>query len=165
MVTLISKQRGRLRGRGAGGGRAPRADAETFARYALLGIYVGFIPVGLGLLWYPFLRRLGPRGLRFILALTVGLLLFLLFDTVAEALELIATTPGVFGGAPLVFLVALLAFGLLVAVAQGPQGAASAGACRWPTGSRWASGCTTWARGWRSARPSRWARRRWARSW
>jgi len=38
----------------------------------------------------------------------VGLLIFLLFDTVAEALELVAATLGVFGGAPLVFLVALL---------------------------------------------------------
>ena len=50
------------------------------------------------------------------LSLTIGLLVFLLFDTVAEALNIIATTPGVFGGAPLIFLVALLAFGALVAV-------------------------------------------------
>ena len=28
---------------------------------ALLGIYVGVIPVSLGMLWLPFLRRLGPQ--------------------------------------------------------------------------------------------------------
>ena len=46
-------------------------------RYALIGTYVGVIPVALGLLWYPFLRRLGTAGMNFVLALTVGLLAFL----------------------------------------------------------------------------------------
>jgi zinc transporter ZupT len=101
---------------------SPQPNAATFGRYALLGIYVGFIPVGLGLLWYPFLRRLGRGGMQAVLSLTVGLLIFLLFDTIAEALELIATTPGVFGGAPLVFLVALLAFGALLAVGARGKG-------------------------------------------
>lgn len=95
----------------------PSSSVATFGRYALLGIYVGFIPVSLGLLWYPFLRRLGRGGRQAGLSLTVGLLIFLLFDTGAAALELIATTPGVFGGAPLVFLVALLA--ILVAALAG----------------------------------------------
>jgi len=80
----------------------PRPTLNTVLRYALLGIYVGVIPVALGLLWHPFLRRLGRAGLQAILSLTVGLLVFLLVDTLAEALELVAQTPGVFGGAPLV---------------------------------------------------------------
>jgi zinc transporter ZupT len=101
---------------------SPQPNAATFGRYALLGIYVGFIPVGLGLLWYPFLRRLGRGGMQAVLSLTVGLLIFLLFDTLAEALEIIATTPGVFGGAPLVFLVALLAFGALIAIGSAGKG-------------------------------------------
>jgi zinc transporter ZupT len=97
----------------------PGPDAATFWQYALLGIYVGFIPVGLGLLWFPFLRRLGRGGMQVVLSLTVGLLLFLLFDTIAEALEIVAGVAGVFGGAPLVFLVALLAFLALIAI--GPR--------------------------------------------
>ena len=100
----------------------PGPDWDTVWRYAVLGIYVGFIPVGLGLLWYPFLRRLGRSGMQAVLALTVGLLVFLLFDTVAEALELVALTPGVFGGAPLVFLVALLAFLGLIAIGARRKG-------------------------------------------
>jgi len=102
--------------------RTPPPDARTFWRYALLGIYVGFIPVGLGLLWYPFLRRLGRSGMQAVLSLTIGLLVFLLFDTIAEALEIVATTAGVFGGAPLVFLVALLAFLALIALGARRKG-------------------------------------------
>jgi len=97
----------------------PAADAATFWQYALLGIYVGFIPVGLGLMWYPFLRRLGRSGMQAVLSLTVGLLIFLLFDTIAEALEIVAQVPSAFGGAPLVFMVALLAFLALITV--GPR--------------------------------------------
>ena len=65
----------------------PAFSAETFWRYALIGIYVGVIPVALGLLWYPFLRRLGSAGMDFVLALTVGLLVFLVVDTLLEAVE------------------------------------------------------------------------------
>jgi ZIP family zinc transporter len=102
--------------------QTPSPSLQTFWRYALLGIYVGFIPVGLGLLWYPFLRRLGRRGMQAVLSLTVGLLVFLLFDTIAEALEIVAKTAGVFGGAPLVFLVALLAFLALIAIGSRRKG-------------------------------------------
>jgi zinc transporter, ZIP family len=100
----------------------PGPDLSTFWRYALLGIYVGFIPVGLGLLWYPFLRRLGRGGLHVVLSLTIGLLVFLLFDTIAEALEIVGRTAGVFGGAPLVYLVALIAFLALIAIGSRRKG-------------------------------------------
>ena len=100
----------------------PRPDLATFGRYALLGVYVGVIPVGLGLLWYPFLRRLGRGGMQAVLSLTIGLLVFLFFDTFAEALEVVGHTAGVFGGAPLIFLVALLAFLALVAVGARSKG-------------------------------------------
>jgi ZIP family zinc transporter len=86
----------------------PGFSAETFLRYALIGIYVGVIPVGLGLLWYPFLRRLGSSGINFVLALTVGLLAFLVVDTLEEAMEVAAELPGVFSGIPLVILLTLL---------------------------------------------------------
>ena len=100
----------------------PGPDLETFWQYALLGLYVGIVPIGLGLLWYPFLRRLGRRGMQAVLSLTVGLLVFLLFDTLAEALEIVGTTPEVFGGAPLVFLVALMAFLVLITVGAPRKG-------------------------------------------
>jgi zinc transporter, ZIP family len=94
----------------------PGFSGETFFRYALIGIYVGVVPVALGLLWYPFLRRLGTSGMNFVLALTVGLLVFLVLDTLLEALEVAGELPGVFSGVPLVLSVTLLTLlGLLAA--------------------------------------------------
>ena len=114
-VTLLSSNGMTFEGEIPVATLTPGPDLSTFWRFALLGIYVGFIPVGLGLLWYPFLRRLGRSGMQVVLSLTVGLLVFLLFDTIAEALQIAAAVPEVFGGAPLVFLVALLTFLALVA--------------------------------------------------
>src|SRR5215217_3765204 len=85
----------------------PTFSAETFWRYALIGTYVGVIPVALGLLWYPFLRRLGSAGIEAVLALTLGLLVWLVVDTLLEAVEVAGRLPGVFSGA-LVLVVALL---------------------------------------------------------
>jgi zinc transporter, ZIP family len=86
----------------------PGFSRETFSDYALIGFYVGVVPVTLGLLWYPFLRRLGNAGMNFVLALTVGLLVFLALDTLLEAVEIAGGLPGAFSGVPMVILVALL---------------------------------------------------------
>jgi len=94
----------------------PGFTGETFLRYLLIGTYVGVVPVALGLLWYPFLRQLGRAGMNFVLALTVGLLAFLVIDTMEEAIEAATELPGIFSGIPLVILVALLTLlGLLAA--------------------------------------------------
>jgi zinc transporter ZupT len=86
----------------------PGFSGETFWRYALIGLYVGVVPVSLGLLWFPFLRRLGTAGLNFVLALAVGLLVFLVVDTLLEAGEVAGELPGAFSGVPLVIMVSLL---------------------------------------------------------
>jgi zinc transporter, ZIP family len=122
VVTLLSSNGVTFVGEVAVATLSPAPTAATFGSYALLGVYVGFIPVGLGLLWYPFLRRLGRGGMHAVLSLTIGLLLFLLFDTLAEALEIVAATPGVFGGGPVVLLVAVLTFGGLMAVGSARKG-------------------------------------------
>lgn len=86
----------------------PSFSAETFWRYALIGFYVGVVPVSLGLLWYPFLRRLGTSGMGFVLALTVGLLVWLVLDTLLDAVEIAGELPGFFSGVPLVLSITLL---------------------------------------------------------
>ena len=86
----------------------PDPGLREFTGYGLLGIYVGVIPVSLGLLWYPAMKRMGRKWIGFILALTVGLLIFLLVDTFLEILEIGATLPGVFQGIPLALFSALL---------------------------------------------------------
>ena len=94
----------------------PQADAYHWFIFALIGFFVGIVPVGLGLMWFPLLKQLSSNGLRFILALTIGLLIFLLIDTVLEGLEVAATTPEVFHAVPLIFFVGMLSFLALIAV-------------------------------------------------
>ena len=87
---------------------SPTPGAREFGAYALVGVYVGILPVALGMLWYPAMKRAGRRTMGAILALTVGLLVFLLVDTLLEALEVAAEVPGPFQGIPLVIFAALL---------------------------------------------------------
>ena len=93
----------------------PGFSSDTLGRYALIGFYVGVIPVSLGLLFYPFLRRVGTAGMNFVLALTIGLLAYLVVDTLFEATEIAGELPGFLSGVPLVLLLASLTvvFGLL----------------------------------------------------
>ncbi|RIE03016.1 ZIP family metal transporter [Cohnella faecalis] len=106
--------------------KTPVPDGNRVAQYALIGFYVGVIPVGLGLLWFPFLRRFSDRGMQAVLALTVGLLFFLVIDTFEEGLELGAEAPGVFQGTGLVWFGALLSFLFLLALDQANERKGSA---------------------------------------
>jgi ZIP family zinc transporter len=94
----------------------PAVDSGFFALMALLGIYVGVIPVALGMLWLPFVQRIDPRWLQALLALTVGLLAFLAIDAVGEGVEVAAAGSQAFGGAALVFVGALFAWLVLSGV-------------------------------------------------
>ena len=91
----------------------PRADGDLFALMALLGIYVGVIPVALGMLLLPAMRRFGSGWIRILMAVTIGLLAFLAIDATLEGLELGGESAGAFGGAELLFLGAGLSYLLL----------------------------------------------------
>jgi zinc transporter ZupT len=95
---------------------SPKPGLREFQAYGLLGIYVGIIPVTLGMLWFPAMKKMGRRWLGAILALTVGLLVFLLVDTFLEALEMAQELPGVFQGVALILFAALLTWLILVAI-------------------------------------------------
>lgn len=97
---------------------SPHLSGETVLRYGLIGVYVGVIPVALGLLWYPLLRRLGRSKLDFILALTAGLLLFLVVDMFQEAQEVALGAPASFDTPVLVPLLAVLAAGFLITTSR-----------------------------------------------
>lgn len=99
----------------------PVPGLREFGVYALLGFYVGVAPVALGMLWFPAMKRLGRRGLNAVLALTIGLLVFLLVDTWFEIVEPGAETPSVFQGVPLALFAALLTWLALVAVGNRRQ--------------------------------------------
>lgn len=103
----------------------PEPQPAFFLTFALLGIFVGVIPVYLGLLWFPLLRRLDRRVLDFLLALTAGLLIFLGVDAVSEALELAARVPGPYRGVGLVAIGLIGAVLVLVALSRRTVSAAS----------------------------------------
>ena len=85
----------------------PKPDARFFGVFTLIGLYVGVIPVAIGLLWYPLLRQVPRRWIDFALAVTIGLLVFLGVDTLSEALEAAANVAGAFQGTLLVAVGAL----------------------------------------------------------
>lgn len=106
----------------------PRADAAAFGRFALLGAYVGVIPVALGILWFPFLRRLGKTALGFLLHLTVGLLGFLVVDSVHEGWEAAEGLPSAYHGVALLALGVVGAWLLLLGVESRARAARSSAA-------------------------------------
>jgi ZIP family zinc transporter len=91
----------------------PTPSARFFGVFTLIGLYVGVIPVVIGLLWFPFMMRMPPRGMDFLLALTVGLLVFLLVDGASEGFEAAGLLPESFQGAVLFALAAAGAYLLL----------------------------------------------------
>jgi zinc transporter ZupT len=82
----------------------PTASPRSFLGYALIGFLVGLVPVALGLLWLPSLRRTAPHWLAAFMALTAGLLTFLALDALSEAVQLQAALPNAVGGVGLVLL-------------------------------------------------------------
>ncbi|MBD9374885.1 metal transporter [Rhizobium sp. ARZ01] len=96
----------------------PVATSGTLTSQALLGAFVGIVPIVIGLMFYPALRGAGPWMMSFLLAMTVGLLGFLFIDTIDEALEFAAQSAAIFQGSAMVFLAAAAAFLLLMAISR-----------------------------------------------
>jgi ZIP family zinc transporter len=104
----------------------PALSMGDLLAYGVVGLFVGVMPVTLGLMFFPALRGVSRRGLEFVLALTVGLLVFLLIDTLEEGLEVAAGAASSLQASSVVWLAALVTcLGLLLAGRRG--GAAPAG--------------------------------------
>jgi len=97
----------------------PQPDTGRVLLFALLGTYVGVIPVLIGLLWYPFIRRLSPPKYSFLLSLTAGLLLFIGIDAIVEANEIsLENVAGAFRGQLLIATAAVVSFLALMYVSD-----------------------------------------------
>ncbi|SFA80766.1 MULTISPECIES: ZIP family metal transporter [unclassified Bacillus (in: firmicutes)] len=96
----------------------PEPSWKNFLNYGFIGFYVGIVPITLGLLWYPFMKRLKRKWINSIMALTVGLLLFLFFGTLFDGFEIGAEAPSVFQGNMVVIICTVLSFLLLIAFDQ-----------------------------------------------
>jgi zinc transporter, ZIP family len=106
----------------------PDAGLNFYGLMALIGIYVGVIPVAIGMLWLPWLRGVDARWIRFLLAFTVGLLGFLGVEALLEGTELAGQGAQALGGAALVWLGAAGAFLALAGVDAWLRGRRQAGA-------------------------------------
>ena len=104
----------------------PPVDGGYFVVFTLIGLYVGVLPVAIGLLWLPFLKRLDRRWLHFALALTAGLLIFLAAEALHEALETAGRVAGAFQGVGLVAIGVLVTW-LLLQAFSGRRRAAEGG--------------------------------------
>ena len=109
----------------------PALDGASLGLLASVGVLLGVVPVAIGLLAWPAMRSLSRNGLNFLLALTVGLLAFLLIDTIGEGLEEAGETIGRLRGPVLFWVVmGLTAIGLLAVGRRGgaaPEGLRLAG--------------------------------------
>ena len=105
----------------------PEVSGRSFLGYGLIGILVGVIPVALGLLWLPSLRRAAPQWLAAFMALTGGLLTFLALEALSEALKLQAVLPGPLGGPGLVLLGASFSYLALTFLSQRLAGGSGPG--------------------------------------
>lgn len=94
------------------------ADSGTLLSFTLIGLYVGLIPVLLGMLWLPLLRNMSRQWSTFFTALTIGLLIFLGIDAINEALEQARELGGAFQGVGIIGIGVVGTFMLLHALSR-----------------------------------------------
>jgi zinc transporter ZupT len=95
-----------------------RPNVNELIPQALVGAFVGILPVALGLMLFPVLRELRPEGMTFLLAMTAGLLAFLFVDTMEDALELADETAAAFQGHLMVIAATIMTFLILLAIGR-----------------------------------------------
>jgi zinc transporter, ZIP family len=99
--------------------QVPRPTIEQASTFALIGTYVGVIPVMIGLVWYPFIRRLSIGKYNFFLSLTAGLLVFLGIDALLESNEIaMDNLAPAFNSQILIIIITIVSFLALQYVSQ-----------------------------------------------
>lgn len=96
----------------------PDVFGASAALLVLVGLLLGLAPVAIGLMAYPAIREMGRDGTGFILAVTVGLLLYLLIDTLGEGLEAAEGALPRYHAETLVWVAAIVTAAVLVALGR-----------------------------------------------
>ncbi|MBU8541811.1 ZIP family metal transporter [Falsiroseomonas tokyonensis] len=108
----------------------PVWDGPTLVMLAIVGVLLGIAPVATGLLAFPAMGTLGANGIRFVLALTVGLLAYLFFDTLSEGFEQAGKALARLRGPAVVLVTMLVTAGALTMIGRrhgrAPEGVALA---------------------------------------
>jgi len=105
-----------------------RVSSGTLLSFTLIGLYVGVIPIILGMLWLPILKRMGAGAMLFLMSATVGLLVFLGIDATTEALELTRDLSGTFQGVGIIGIGIVGTWLLLDAIGRQQRGGERSGA-------------------------------------
>jgi ZIP family zinc transporter len=105
----------------------PGMTSGVLGTLAVVGLFVGVIPVVLGMLWFPFMRDLSDRWLNAILVFAAGILAFLAVDAGFEAFAVAQTIPGAWEGPLLVFVGVAGAALLVQAVSAWQSGRSASG--------------------------------------
>jgi len=94
-------------------------DVDLFVFLGMIGFLIGVVPIMIGLLWYPFIKKLGKNTFNFFLAFTMGLLIFLGIDAILEASEISEKhLSTIFNGELLIATVVILSFLSLYGIGQ-----------------------------------------------
>ncbi|WP_336343816.1 ZIP family metal transporter [Halalkalicoccus ordinarius] len=114
--------------------QTPGLTADVLWSLALIGVFVGVIPVALGMLWFPYIRSMSDRWLHAALTFAAGVLAYLAVDAGFEAFELADEIPGAYEGTALVVLGIVGALLLVQSVSAWREGRATAGDSRASSG-------------------------------
>lgn len=95
---------------------------ELIWTLGLIGLFVGVIPVAIGMLWFPFFRTMSDRWLFAILAFAAGVLAYLAIASTFEAFELSERIPGTYAGEALIVVGILASWLLVQAVSEWRKG-------------------------------------------
>jgi ZIP family zinc transporter len=117
-ITLITATGATIEHQVAAATDTPATDLGFYGLMALIGLYVGVIPVAIGMLWLPWVRRMDARWIQFLLALTLGLLVFIGADAVLEGVDFAGGGAQALGGPLLVILGALLSYVTLAGISN-----------------------------------------------
>jgi zinc transporter ZupT len=113
---------------------SPGFSLGLLVTLAVIGLFVGIIPVVLGMLWFPYIRTMSDRWLHAVLLFASGVLAFLAFDAGFEAFELAERVPGAFEGNLLVVFGIIGALVLVQSISAWREGRVEAGDSRASSG-------------------------------
>ncbi|WP_440009265.1 ZIP family metal transporter [Halomicrococcus sp. SG-WS-1] len=114
--------------------QSPGFSLSLLGTLAVIGLFVGVIPVALGMLWFPYIKTMSDRWLHAVLLFAAGVLGFLAFDAGFEAFELAERVPGAYEGNLLVVFGIFGAFLLVQAISAWREGRVAAGDSRASSG-------------------------------
>ena len=114
--------------------QSPGFSLGLLGTLAVIGLFVGVIPVALGMLWFPYIKTMSDRWLHAVLLFAAGVLGFLAFDAGFEAFELADRVPGAYEGNLLVVFGIFGALLLVQAISAWREGRVAAGDSRASSG-------------------------------